>query len=267
MRNKAPAPSSWHQRPVLVLLHGFMGSGDDWASTAQYLSDQYHCLRPDLPGHGGQPLPPRLTFTDYCHWCWQQLAPQLPPRFILAGYSMGGRIAARLAIEHPERIAALILEGAHPGLETRWARRTRRQQDALWVKRFTQDPWPAVLADWYQQPVFADLTPQRRADFIRVRSRQDPTALAQVLQAAGLGRQPNLRPGLARLSCPCVFIAGSRDTKFTALGQDLTRTCPRFELVKLDGLGHNCHAQAPHRVAAVIRRHDCPGLFSTSMNP
>ena len=240
--------------PTLVLLHGFMGCGDDWRRTARLLSDRYHCLLPDLPGHGSQPLPADLDFEGYCEWFWRQLAPLLPARIALAGYSMGGRIAAWLATRHPESIAALVLEGAHPGLETEAERRARRRHDENWATRLAREPWPRVLEDWYRQPVFADLAPARREAFIRVRSAQDPATLARVLRATSLSGQPDLRPGLAGLTCPRVFIAGAQDTKFSALGQALADTCTGLELVKLDGLGHNCHAQDPGQVAAVMER-------------
>lgn len=240
--------------PTLVLLHGFMGSGDDWLRTARLLSDRYRCLLPDLPGHGGQPLPADLDFEGYCEHVWKQLAPVLPVRVALAGYSMGGRIAAWLATRHPESIAALVLEGAHPGLETEAERLARRRHDGTWARRLEQEAWPRILEDWYRQPVFADLTPARREAFIQERSAQDPATLARVLRATGLGGQPDLRPGLAGLTCPRAFIAGARDTKFCALGQSLADTCAGLELVKLDGLGHNCHAQDPGQVAAVIEQ-------------
>ncbi|MCG5499431.1 2-succinyl-6-hydroxy-2,4-cyclohexadiene-1-carboxylate synthase [Ectothiorhodospira lacustris] len=240
--------------PTLVLLHGFMGSGHDWLQTARLLSDRYHCLMPDLPGHAGQSLSADLNFEEYCERLWQQLAPALPPHVGLAGYSMGGRIAAWLAIRHPERIAVLLLEGAHPGLNSETERLARRRHDEAWARRLEQEPWPRVLEDWYQQPVFADLSPAQRDAFVQARSCQNPMTLARVLRAAGLSGQPDLRPGLAGLTCARAFIAGTRDTKFSALGQGLTHACPGLELVKLDGLGHNCHAQAPEQVAAVMRR-------------
>ncbi len=39
-------------RPTVLFLHGFLGTGEDWAPIAQALSAQYHCVTVDLPGHG-----------------------------------------------------------------------------------------------------------------------------------------------------------------------------------------------------------------------
>ncbi|MFP4245237.1 MAG: 2-succinyl-6-hydroxy-2,4-cyclohexadiene-1-carboxylate synthase [Ectothiorhodospira sp.] len=255
----APQPTSGNRppRPTLVCLHGFMGRGADWRGVVAALGDAFDCHLPDLPGHDGH-LPPWLSagadFATYCQGAWEALSPGLPQRFVLAGYSMGGRIAAALALRHPERIAALVLEGAHPGLEEPTARRERRQQDAVWARRFEHDPWPDLLEDWYRQPVFGDLDTTTRRRFIAARAVHDPRALARVLEAASLADQPDLRPGLAALEVPVFFIAGDRDTRFTALGEDLAARCPGITLVKLQGLGHNCHAQAPEAVAGVLAR-------------
>ncbi|MCG5536786.1 2-succinyl-6-hydroxy-2,4-cyclohexadiene-1-carboxylate synthase [Ectothiorhodospira mobilis] len=244
-------------RPVVVCLHGFMGRGADWRAVAAALGDAFDCRLPDLPGHDGH-LPPWLAegadFHRYCRRTWEALVPDLPQRFVLAGYSMGGRIAAALALQHPGRIAALVLEGAHPGLTDTASRQTRRRQDAAWIRRFQQAPWPDLLQDWYRQPVFADLDAATRRRFIDARAGHDPHTLARVLEAAGLAGQPDLRPQLAALKAPVFYIAGEKDTRFSALGEDLAARCPGVTLVKLKGLGHNCHARAPEAVAGVLAR-------------
>ncbi|MBE0488260.1 MAG: 2-succinyl-6-hydroxy-2,4-cyclohexadiene-1-carboxylate synthase [Halomonas sp.] len=242
---------------TLVLLHGFMGRGNDWNEVIKHLPPAIRCLAPDLPGHGDAPLDPadeHLPFDAYCERVWAGLTEQLPEHIALAGYSMGGRIAAWLAVRHPERVNALILEGAHPGLASSAERQARLDHDEAWARRLEQGPWPDVLEAWYRQPVFASLDDARRRAFIAARASQDPRQLARVLRAASLGHQPALIPGVAALGMPCRFIAGRRDEKFCALGERWSRGCPGLELVKLDGLGHNCHAEAPKTVAYLIHR-------------
>ncbi|AHK78328.1 hypothetical protein M911_03115 [Ectothiorhodospira haloalkaliphila] len=245
---------------TLVLLHGFMGRGDDWKALISHLPAGVQCIAPDLPGHGDAPLDPigsNPPFGAYCEQVWTGLHAQLPERFALAGYSMGGRIAAWLAARHPERVTALVLEGAHPGLSSAADRQARLDNDETWARRLEQGPWPDVLDAWYRQPVFASLDNARRRAFIQARAPQDPQRLAHALRAASLGHQPSLIPGVAGLDIPRTFIAGGQDEKFTFLGERWARDCPGLELVKLDGLGHNCHAEAPETVARIIHRTCC----------
>ncbi|WP_200343003.1 alpha/beta fold hydrolase, partial [Halorhodospira halophila] len=210
------------------------------------------CWAPPLPGHDGA-LPPATTFEALVDTLWARLVPELPPRFALVGYSLGGRLALALADRYPHRLSALILEGAHPGLQDATAREERRRHDAAWAQRFETGPWQESLDAWYRQPVFADLSDPRRQALIQRRARHRPEHLAATLRAASLSGQPDLRPALRRLSAPCAYIAGKRDRKFSAIADSLAAQTPGLTVAKLDGVGHNCHAEAPEAVAAVIQ--------------
>ncbi len=239
------------------MLHGFMGTGKDWVEVARHLQPAFQCLTPDLPGHDGSAMglgASKDPFAAYSERLWQGLEPLLPPRFALVGYSLGGRLALDLACRHPERIRALVLEAAHPGLGHVAERQERAASDADWARRFEQEPWPQVLQDWYRQPVFASLSNEQRRAFIRRRSTQVPGLLSEVLRATSLARQPNRWRDLPRLTMPLGFIVGRLDAKFCAVGDRLAGLAPNLTLVKLDGLGHNCHALAPEAVAGFIHR-------------
>jgi 2-succinyl-6-hydroxy-2,4-cyclohexadiene-1-carboxylate synthase len=243
--------------PAIVLLHGFMGTGADWTGVARFLQSHFHCLMPDLPGHEGMPLELGSDpdpFAAYSALLWRRLEPLLPPRFALVGYSLGGRLALDLACRHPERIRALVLEGAHPGLSEAGERAQRAAADAAWIRRFESGPWPGALEDWYRQPVFASLSDEQRCAFVARRTRHSPGILAQVLRATSLARQPDRWDDLRRLPMPVGFLAGRQDGRFCAMGDRMARTRPALTLVKLDGLGHNCHALAPEAVAGFIHR-------------
>ena len=243
--------------PTVVMLHGFMGTGEDWGEVVRHLPPAFGCLTPDLPGHDGKPLDlvaGENSFAAYAELLWQGLEPLLPPRFTLVGYSLGGRLALDLACRHPERISALVLEAAHPGLAQDGEREDRAASDAHWARRFEREPWPRVLDDWYRQPVFASLSDGQRQAFILRRSAQMPGILSDVLRATSLARQPNRWKDLPRLAMPLGFIVGGLDAKFCAVGDRMAGLAPNLTLVKLGGLGHNCHALAPEAVAGFIHR-------------
>lgn len=245
------------EHPTVVMLHGFLGNGEDWGEVVRHLPPAFRCLTPDLPGHDGRPLDLGACgdpFAAYAERLWQGLEPRLPSRFALAGYSLGGRLALDLACRHPERVSALVLEAAHPGLVQDGEREERAASDATWARRFEREPWSRVLQDWYRQPVFASLSKEQRRAFVLRRSAQVPGILADVLCATSLARQPNRWNDLQRLAMPLGFIVGRRDVKFCAVGDRMARSVPNLTLVKLDGLGHNCHALAPEEVAGFIHR-------------
>lgn len=244
-------------RPTIVLLHGFMGTGADWVDVAHALQPEFRCLMPDLPGHDSLPLKAGATgdrFGAYATSLWTKLEPQLPARFVLAGYSLGGRLALHLACLHPGRIDALVLESAHPGLSGAVERERRAAADADWIRRFRAEPWPQVLDAWYDQPVFASLSAAQRCQEVANRAGRSPEVMAEVLDAASLARQPDHWEDLPHLPFPIGFLTGRMDPKFCAVGDRMAELVPDLTLVKLDDLGHNCHAPAPQAVAGFIHR-------------
>ena len=137
----------WHGlavpgRPVLMLLHGFLGCSADWdpllSEIAKHDGEGYSCLVVDLPGHGssssgrGQ-LPQVLAVS------WEATVALLlklldrlqVSRCALVGYSLGGRLALQLAAEDPKRFWAVCSIGGNPGLEDPIERLKRRDADAV----------------------------------------------------------------------------------------------------------------------------------------
>jgi pimeloyl-ACP methyl ester carboxylesterase len=109
--------------PVILLLHGFMGSLFVWESWAQPLSDRIQVISVDLPGHG---LTGAVPSRDYSQPAMARFvlafADKLKlKRFAIAGNSMGGDVAADFAEMHPDRVTALILiDAAGAQTHTRW---------------------------------------------------------------------------------------------------------------------------------------------------
>ena len=93
-------------RPRLVLLHGSNGSAGEMAPLVRRLGG-YDLFVPDLLGHGGRPVPERLSFAAKV----EDLAAQLDAAGIGAshflGYSFGGYLALALALRDPERVLSL----------------------------------------------------------------------------------------------------------------------------------------------------------------
>jgi len=240
-------------RPTAVCLHGFLGDPEEWRPVAEALAPQWHCLAPPLPGHDGAP-PPAGDLPGLAEALWQRLVPALPERVALVGYSLGGRLALALAHRYPHRIGALILEGAHPGLQEDASRAERRRHDEAWAQRIETRPWLESLDAWYRQPVFADLDEARRQALVQRRAGHRPEQLAATLRAASLAGQPDLRPALRRLPAPRTYIVGDRDAKFCGIADALAAEVPGLTVAKLGGVGHNGHAEAPAEVAGIIHR-------------
>jgi len=100
--------------PALMILHGLYGSSDNWVSIAKKISEKYTVILPDLRNHGQSPHSATHTYdlmADDIH----ELAGELGlGKFILAGHSMGGRVAMRFAVRWPEWLTSLVVADISP---------------------------------------------------------------------------------------------------------------------------------------------------------
>jgi pimeloyl-ACP methyl ester carboxylesterase len=100
------------ERPTIVFLHGTRLTGAQWAVQIAALSDAYHCLAPDLPGHGSAAAE---VFT--VEGAAERVAEVIERdaaggRAIVVGLSLGGYVAMAVAARWPERVAGLAISGA-----------------------------------------------------------------------------------------------------------------------------------------------------------
>jgi 2-succinyl-6-hydroxy-2,4-cyclohexadiene-1-carboxylate synthase len=240
------------QRPWLVWLHGLLGSGADWQALLPDFTD-FPCLTVDLPGHGASQALNAASLAEVNTLLGATLQQRGIQHYWLIGYSLGGRLASYHATQGgagqpaPAGLCGLIVEAAHPGLAQANQRTERLRHDHGWAQRLRHEPLAPVLADWYQQPVFADLSPAQRTALVARRSANQGARVAMLLEACSLGHQPPLAQALSALALPFAFVCGAHDAKFQALAQQ-----HHFPVHRIDQAGHNAHAANPAAFSATI---------------
>src|SRR5215210_296769 len=244
--------------PTVLFLHGFMGSSADWRGVMSVIGVQAFCIAVDLPGHGSSVgLPPdTYTLEGSTRAVISALDGLEVTRPVVAGYSMGGRLALYLALRYPGRCAGLFLESASPGLETEEERASRSAADEKKAKRLESGDFDGFLRNWYRQPLFAPLARNEGLlrSTIEERRRNDPVELARSLQGMGTGRQPPLWGELEHLAVPALAVVGGLDEKYATISSRMATISPRIEPVVIPGVGHNVRAEAPAEYAALLRR-------------
>jgi esterase len=101
--------------PKLVFLHGLMGFGSNWKSTARHFEERFQSLLLDQRGHGRSFRPPTgYKIDDYVSDLEQILTSLGWGEIILVGHSMGARVAARFAERFPKVVRRLILVDMGP---------------------------------------------------------------------------------------------------------------------------------------------------------
>lgn len=109
--------------PALLLLHGFPQSHVLWHRVAQRLAADYLLVMPDLRGYGDSSKAPGLP--EHANYSKRAMAADMVavmdalglPDFYLCGHDRGGRVAHRLAVDHPQRVKKLCVIDIAPTLD------------------------------------------------------------------------------------------------------------------------------------------------------
>lgn len=255
----------------MVLLHGFFADGTGWRLPLAHLERQgvrRRWVAIDLPGHGRSRACGPNDGEGAWQWLWHCLdavVAQLAQPPLVIGYSMGARVAASWALAHHvdgarPRLAGLMLESGHPGLEPAEAK-GRRDADAVLAAHMATLTTDRAAAVWEAQPIFAGQrervlasNPQGWRMQQSQRLSQDPVALARALRLWGTGTMPDLRACPSRPELPALVWTGGMDVKFAALAPAWSAVLPSARLVAVPGAGHHVSLERPQAWAEAVAR-------------
>lgn len=221
--------------PLLVFLHGFLGSKEDWGDIIDILKEQFYCLALDLPGHGS-------AFTSDFHRALDETLNSFAQP-IVVGYSMGGRLALQYGYRQELPVIAL---SAHPGLIDELEKTRRKEEEKRWVDRLHQLPFSQFLTLWYEQPLFDSLR-QKPAIFEKMlmrRLEQNAQTLAKSLQSYSLSSLPRVIPKRA------FFLYGEEDLKYKTLYHNVLNS---QQIYPIANSGHAAHLENPLACAQTIK--------------
>ncbi len=231
--------------PPLVLAHGFTQTADAWGPLLTMLGPERPVRPVDVSGHGTASVDSDLLAAA------TRLGQDGGPGAYL-GYSLGGRVALHLALAQPVLVHALVLIGAHPGIEDDRERVARRRADDALADHLEEVGLEAFLDEWLAQPLFASLPPA--ADQRAARLTNDPVALATTLRHLGTGRQTPLWDRLGDLRMPVLVLAGEEDEKYTRLGlRTAAAIGTNATFATVTGAGHAAHLEQPELVAHRVK--------------
>lgn len=247
-------------KPRLIMLHGFTGSGRVFDHLRDELMDVVDLETPDMAWHGGPtPGPSLFPFTLLRETRWgdsTSLRSTVDDQrsTIMHGYSMGGRFAMRQALANPDRVAALILESSHPGIESELEREARRQRDATLATSLVED-YDRFLATWNRHPLFAspsDAPTEPREHFEAIQRAQVPSFMARSLNEHGAGTMAPVRDRLHTLPMPVLALTGAFDITYTDLWAGIAQDAPNIRHVVVPNAGHRIHLDNPSAYLSIL---------------
>ena len=234
---------------TLLLLHGYGESLTTWRSVFDPLSATARVIAIDLPGFGGSDKPdvsyslPAMT-ERLSHFIDRWISGTL----VVVGHSMGGELAASLALARPDRVKRLVLiapAGYRIGLggiaESMTAGRARTIGRYLALRSFIT---PIHDPSWLAEPA-------ERARYDLTGDAAYSRVAARVLEEFDFVA---LRTRFGELSMPTLLIWGGLDPVVPfSVGDTLSRTIPCVRNVPLPKAFHRPQAEVPDTVIAAIR--------------
>lgn len=235
---------------MIWCLHGFLGTSADWepfeeawtaaSGTSIRSLDFFDKPQPaETPAQWASKFVRALRNVD-----------EAP---ILAGYSMGGRLALHALVADPELFRAAIIVSAGLGTEGEEARQQRRVRDDRWASRFETEEWESVVADWNRQPIFEGSPPP----YERAETDFDREALATALRWWSPAVQKPIGELLGGVTTPVLWIAGEQDERYVEEARRAAALLPNCTLWIVSGAGHRAPWDAPEvfreRVAEFLK--------------
>ena len=224
--------------PELVMLHGWGLHGGVFTTLAKQLASRFRISLIDMPGHGRSP-PPQQLFE--LAGLTEMVASAAPSRATWLGWSLGGMVAAQLALTAPARVEKLILVTSSPRFVT--ADDWPCAMDPAVLNGFAlalREDYHSTLERFLSLQI-APGTAEGRHNLRQLREMmlQFPTPAAQALRdCLAILRSADLRTQFPALHCPTLLLLGERDRLVpAAVGpaiHDLLATA-RIEVIKRAG--------------------------------
>lgn len=236
--------------PPVVLLHANPGDSRDYDAIIPALSRDHRVLALDWPAYGQSDMPPQpqdITLHFFDEVLRQFLTALALPPAMLIGNSLGGNVAARLAIESPDQVRGLVL--VSPGGFTPHTTVTR-SFCALQGSRFSLTPlrWASLYLK--QHTLTASQMLKRAQD-----EQSDPqrVALNRAVWRNFARPEHDLRERAGRITAPTLLVFGEQDPAIPASkdGKEAARCIPNAQTVVLP-CGHAAFAEMPDRFLTVV---------------
>jgi len=246
-------------KPVVILLHGFMGSGSGFQLLLPYLEPFCNTVTIDLLGHGltdGAETSDRFSISRQIKDIHQIITDIFQFKPFLYGYSMGGRIALRCALAHPECLHGLILESTHYGLEEKSEISERKRIDEQRAQAIEKD-FDKFVNRWQTLPLFrhkSSQSPGKPDPYEDIQHQQNPNQMAKSLRGCGAAQMSSVKKKLKSLTIPVLLIAGEADSKYVKISRKMHQKLPKSYLSVIPGAGHRVHVEQPQKLATAIEK-------------
>lgn len=243
--------------PAFVLVHGFTGSKLDFQDQLSNFDDLRRSIAYDQRGHGESSNQPPYTFEAMVADLVGLLDALRIDRCDLLGHSLGGMVALRAVLAHPERFDSLLLMDTAATALPAWSPRQLR----LVAGRVESHGCIGLLDQWRRTPPTPDQ--QLGIDYLgedehwrrlSVKLEQmDSRAFVEL--ATLLGDQPSLLERLPEIRCPTTILVGERDGPLLKPAAAMAGAIGGARQVAIPAAGHSPQYENAAAWCEAVREH------------
>ena len=229
----------------VVLLHGYTDSRQSWNLVLPRIPPRYRVFAISQRGHGGSSKPvDAYRIANFAGDVAAFLDANKIDRAIIVGHSMGSMVAQQFAIDHPDRVQALVLTGAfytrpnHPVLVDFWNQAISTLPDQV-DRQFVLDFQTSTVTKPLDPAFFATIVGETG----RVPGYVWRNAFREFLRT-------DLTAGVGTIAAPTLIIWGDKDAYSVRQDQDsLVSRIRGARLLTYEGIGHAANWEVPERFA------------------
>lgn len=244
------ASTSYGSGPTLLFLHGLFGSGDNLRGLGRSFENRFTVVYPDLPNHGDSPHSEDVGYGALAASVAGLIESERLAPAVVAGHSMGGKVAMRLALDRPGLVRALVVLDMAP--------RRYDPSHASIMEAMSSLPVDEIESRANADRLLADAIPSKSVrSFLLKNLVKEGDSYRWRLNLPVIRREYETIlgwEGSGSFEGPALFVGGSESNYLKPdRDGDLVRGLfPRARIEMLAGAGHWIHSERPEEVRSLV---------------
>lgn len=229
-------PAAIMPQEHVFLLHGMFGRPEHWSACAAHLAGRWHTHTPRVPVL--DVVPDNRAIEALGDGIIRDMDAMGIGRAVIGGNSLGGHIAARMALCHPDRVCGLVLTGSSGLFERGFERKVPRRPTESYMRGKMREIFydPVHVTDDLVREVGIFLSDFRNA--------------VHMVRLAKCAKHDSLRAFLPAMACPVLLVWGENDQITPpAVAHEFLQLLPDAELHMIERCGH-------------VPMVECPAIFN-----
>lgn len=236
----------------LIILHGLFGSADNWFSIAKELEKNFTLYLVDQRNHGDSPQSDEWNYDVMVEDLLELADAEGLNKFYLMGHSMGGKTAMKFAVEHPSRVAKLIVADIAPRYypihhQTILAGLNSIKLDQIKSRKEADDQLAQFISELgIRQFLLKSLSRDSNGFVWKI----NLPVITEKIEEVGKALNSD-----ERFEGPTLFLAGANSNYIQQSDlEDIHERFPEYEIEFVSNAGHWLHAEQPAAVIQEVKK-------------